>query len=144
MAINIHRLIRNAINRVHPDTSATLYRSVGQVVATGGVVKAIYAAGVPIKAQAQTESAKGLYHADKVGQEETVKKFYLYSDASLKQKVAGIVRPLSRNGDMIQIDDGTWWLVIAVTEDFTRSGWVCVRAEMQTNAPDFSASEWFK
>ncbi|MDL2315507.1 hypothetical protein LJC59_00290 [Desulfovibrio sp. OttesenSCG-928-A18] len=94
--------------------------------------------------QIQSEGATALYHADRVGMEEITRKLYLFSASGLRERVAGIVRPMSRGGDMLQLEDGTWWLVDAVIEDFTRSGWASVRATLQVRAADFSASDWWK
>lgn len=146
--INLHSVVRGVINMLHPDINATLYQATGQTTAGGGNVKSIYAPGRAIKAQAQSEGTTALFHADRVGSEELVRKFYLFSDPELDARVAGIIRPLSRGGDMFQIDAtetwfaDTWWLVEATIEDFTRSGWVNVRATLQVNPPDFSASDW--
>ena len=68
--------------------------------------------------------------------------FYLFADHDPAGRVAGIYRPLSRGGDMIQLEDGTWWLVNEVLEDFSLSGWVSVLATLQVVPPDFSHSEW--
>ena len=146
--VNLHNVVRGAINMLHPDINATLYQATGQTTVTGGNVKSIYAPGCAVKAQAQSEGPTTLFHADRVGQEEVNRKFYLFSNPELDSRVAGIIRPLARGGDMFQIDAAenwyasTWWLVEATIEDFTRSGWVNVRATLQVNPPDFSASDW--
>lgn len=141
--INLHALVRPAINALHPNAKGTLYRSTGQVTLSGGMIKATYAEGIAVTVQVQSEGPTTLFHADKVGQEETSRKMYLFSDAEPKNRVAGIVRELARNGDMLQLEDGAWWLVTAVIEDFIRSGWCSVRATLQVNPPDFSNSEWY-
>ena len=139
--LNLHALVRGAINSVHPDLDAVLYRNTGQETIAGGNIIPSYAKGLAIKAQRQSESATTLAHADKVGQENVSRKFYLYSDHQPKTKVAGIVRPLARGGDMFKlVCDKTWWLVDAIIEDFTASGWVCVRATLQVNGPEFGSA----
>lgn len=149
LGINLHHAVRGAISYLHPDVNAILYRTVGQTVIIGGQPKAIYAEGVNIKAQMQSEGTTMLFHADKIGQEEINRKFYIYGPPELDLRVAGVIRPLSRGGDMFQIDHeenwfaGTWWLIDATTEDFTRSGWMNVRATLQVNPPDFSHSDWY-
>lgn len=149
LGINLHGIVRGAVNHLHPDVKVILYRTTGQVVVTGGQPKPIYAEGINIKAQMQSEGTTALFHADKIGQEEIMRKFYLFASPELDMRVAGIIRPLSRGGDMFQIDPtenwfaGTWWLVDATIEDFTRSGWANVRATLQVNPPDFSNSDWY-
>ena len=141
--VNLHGIVRGAIAALHPEVLLTLYQSTGQVTAPGGVVKSVYARGVAVAAQMQSEGPTTLFHADRVGQEEVSRKFYLFSNPELDRRVAGIVRPLSRTGDMLELEDNTWWLVDGVIEDFTRSGWACVRATMQVKPPDFTYSDWF-
>lgn len=142
LGINLHAIVNPVISGLHPDISAMLYQSTGQSTEVGGQVKATYAAGIPIIAQPQSEKASELFHADRVGQENISRKFYLNSESNAESIITGIIRPLGRNGDLFQIDpaavwfSGTWWLVDALIEDFSRSGWVAVRASLQINAPD--------
>lgn len=140
--VNLHSIVRGAVNALHPDMRATLYRSTGQSVRPGGLVKSAYGEGVQVKVQVQSEGATVLYHADRVGMEEITRKMYLFCAPGLDLRVAGILRPLSRGGDMIKISpeeqwfSGTWWLVDGVVEDFSASGWSSVRATLQVNPPD--------
>ena len=141
LGINLHNVVRPAISLLYPEVSATLYQSIGQAVAADGDIKSAYAPGLPIMVQMQSESPTILFHADRVGQEEISRKLYLFSGSDLMQKVAGIIRPLGRGGDMLLFDDGTWWLINATIEDFTRSGWVCVRVTLQVNPPDLEETQ---
>lgn len=143
LGINLHSIVRPVINALHPEVKATLYQSTGQTTGAGGGVKSIYAPGVAITAQKQSESPAALFHADRVDQTEESRKFYLFSDSDTAKKVQGEYRPLSRGGDMFQLTDGSWWLVDALIEDFSLSGWVSIRATLQVNPPDFSNSEWY-
>ena len=131
IGVNLHRIVRGAVNALHPSVAATLYQSTGQTTEADGTLKSIYAPGLAVTAQMQSEGPDALYHADRVGMEEVSRKFYLFSEPALDKKVAGIVRPLSRGGDVFQLEDQTWWLVEATLEDFSRSGWVSVRATLQ-------------
>lgn len=146
--INLRCVVRGAVNTLHPDIKATLYQATGQTVVTGGQPKSVYAPGRPVAVQVQSEGPTVLYHSDRVGAEEMSRKFYLFSAPQLDARVAGIIRPLSRGGDIFQIDPnekwfvGTWWLVDSIIEDFTQAGWMSVRATLQVNPPDFSASDW--
>ena len=58
----------------------------------------------------------------------TLRKMYLFADT----KAWSMFRPLSKTGDYIKDETGCLWLVNAVIEDFTRSGWVCLQVQMQT------------
>lgn len=140
--MNLHQLARAAVTAVHPDEALTIYRSVGQKNVTG-VAKPVYEKGQSVKGQVQSEKDDALYHANLTGQNQTVRKIFLYAESSGALKPAGIIRPLARGGDLIQRTDGAWWLVTAIIEDFSDVGWVCVRAALQTKEPDFSASDWW-
>lgn len=135
--INLHGVVRGAIETLHPSVAATLYRNTGQRTDASGRIRAAYAEGESVAVQMRSEGATSLFHTDKVGQEEVTRKLYLCSASGPRTRVAGIVRPLSRGGDMLQMADGTWWLVEGTLEDFSRSGWVCVRATLQVRGPDF-------
>lgn len=140
--INLHAVVRPVINTLHPDIEVVLYLSLGQDVASGGKVIAQYSEGIPLKAQMQSESATTLYHADRVGMENINRRFYFFSDQDTMSRISSIYRPKERNGDMFMVaaDNGwmagTWWLIDAVTEDFTRSGWINVRATLQVYPPE--------
>lgn len=136
MALNLHHIVRGAINAVHPDELLELVRSVGQDVSDDGFVVPCYAALKEIHGQVQTESEATLHFADMVGQNEHTRKIYLYAPKNLCKQAASIFRPLCRNGDFIRRADGTWWLITAVTENFSGVGWVCVRAVLQVNPPE--------
>lgn len=150
LGINLHAVVRPVISALHPEVGATLYRSTGQITGAAGGVKSIYAPGIGISAQMQSEGPTTLFHADRVGMEEVNRKFYLFCAPELDKRIAGIVRPLSRGGDVFQLADQTWWLVEAILEDFSRSGgpgrsgWASVRATLQVVPPDFSHSHWWQ
>lgn len=141
LTINLHNIANKVITSVHPNASALLYRSIGQQNIKGKIVP-LYESPEAIEVQVQSEGAASLHHANKVGQEEVSRKLYVKSQAISDKRIAGIVRSLSRGGDFIKITNAndwyanSWWLVEASIEDFTASGWQCVRATMQTLPPD--------
>lgn len=140
LGINLHSIVRGAISALHPDDTVTLYQSAGQQNVKGEI-KPVYDAPQSVTAQIQSESDEKLYHADRVGQNDVTRRFYLFADPA--KRPAGVIRPLARGGDIIQRTDGTWWLVVAVPEDFSAAGWTQVRCSLQAKAPDFSASPWW-
>ncbi|MDR1921101.1 MAG: hypothetical protein LBS31_05070 [Candidatus Adiutrix sp.] len=136
--MNLHAIANGLISAVHPNETVTLYRATGQMNVRGEI-KAVYAAGEAVKAQIQSEGDDALAHSDavasRVGQNETNRRFYLLA-ANQADKPAGLVRPLARSGDLLQRQDETWWLITALTEDFSAAGWVAVRATLQVKAPE--------
>lgn len=138
--INLHAIVRTPITSLHPDETVMLYQSVGQTNVKGRIVPQ-YAEGVSVKAQIQTLTADELQQREDVSKTGLSDKAYLFADEDMPP--AGIVRYLGRNGDFIQRADGTWWLIVSVIEDFTKSGWECVGLAQQIKAPDFSGSDWY-
>jgi hypothetical protein len=138
--LNLHAVVRSLIGALHPEVAARLHRSIGRSAGTDGSLKSVYAPGVLISAQRQSAGPARLSQRDLVSETEIACKFYLSADPDPAGQVAGIYRPLSRGGDMFQLADGSWWLVTELLEDFSRSGWACVRAVLQVNPPDFSHS----
>ena len=129
--INLHNVTRAAITTVNPDETVTLYQSQGQTN-VAGLITPKYAEAVTCKAQVQSANNADLEHAERVGMNRNILRFYFYAGT---YPPAGIVRPFARNGDMIQRSDGTWWLVTAEPDDFSRVGWVCVLGTLQERPP---------
>ncbi|WP_418872175.1 hypothetical protein [Sutterella wadsworthensis] len=127
--LNLHSIVRGAISSVHPDISATLYRSVGDYGEDDqGDPVQLFAAGVPVKAQLQSLGSDVVQRVEDISMAATLRKMYLFADT----KAWSMFRPLSKTGDYIKDETGCLWLVNAVIEDFTRSGWVCLQVQMQT------------
>ncbi len=136
--MNLHAIARGAIPALHPDETVTLRQSVGQRNARGRLVPE-YAPARAVTAQIQSLGGDDLRHAEAVNLTQRDRKAYLFApDPALSPN--GIVRPLARNGDMMRRADGSWWLVTAMLEDFTASGWVCVGITEQEDGPDPGAS----
>ena len=156
--LNLHALVRTAITAVYPDEHVTLYRSVGQDHAQGRLLP-LYAPPVALRAQVQSAGAGALGHRDGTGHSEISRHMYVW--ASPDTPPAQVLRPLARGGDLLRRSSAqghTWWLVTAVTEDFSaaagagpaaaghdnaRWGWVLVVCTLQHKVPDFSACPWW-
>ena len=107
--MNLHAIVRGAIPALHPDETVTLRQSVGQRNIRGRIVP-VYAPAQTVTAQIQSLGSDDLRHAEAVNLTQRDRKAYLFAPAPTTPP-AGIIRPLSRNGDMIQRDDGSWWLL---------------------------------
>jgi hypothetical protein len=132
--LNLHAIVNPLISVVHPNENGFLYQSTGQDNVKGKVIP-LYSDGIAIDMQVQTESPEVLAHVDKINQDEISRKFYLMAPQG--QVPSGIIRPLTKSGDLILRADQTWWLVTAVLEDFSQSDWVAVRAVLQVKAPEW-------
>ena len=132
MSLNLHSIVRGAITAVNADETVTLYQAQGQVNEYG-LVRALYSEPQSVQAQVQNATSADLAHLNNMSQSAEAMRFYLYADASFPP--AGLIRPFVRTGDMIQRDDGTWWLVTSTPDDFARAGWVCVVGTLQEYPP---------
>lgn len=135
MPLNLHDLVRGAINIVNPDEDVWLVQNTGQTN-TKGRITASYAPAQKVKAQVQTLSGDDLTVMNDTERTERDRKFYLYAETKTGNAPSGIIRPLGKSGDFIRRVDGTWWMVYNVTEEFTKSGWVLVLASQQAQVPE--------
>ncbi len=140
MGLNLHHIVRGAINAIHPDEEVQLMRSEGSKPDESGFAQPVYKRLIGIRAQVQSEGDAALFHADMAGKNSLVRRFYLYAPKSFKKQASGIFRPLSRAGDYIIRRDCTVWAVDAVIENFSGVHWVCVRATLQLERPQ--GVEW--
>lgn len=140
MGLNLHGIVRGAINAVHPDVTVQVLRSVGSRPNEDGKPVPSFERLFGVRAQIQSENDAALFHANMAGQNTITRKIYLYTPKDYAKQPASIFRPLSRSGDYIVQEDGTVWLVNAVTENFAGVNWVSVRATLQVHPPE--GVEW--
>ena len=141
--VNVHSLARAAVSALHPEEDILLYQSIGSLN-NKGRPKPVYAPPVPLRAQIQSDGGEDISAQDMTPVSPLTRRFYLnlVPDAPDSARgeacaPAGLIRPLSRSGDLIfRPGQNTWWLVTGLAEDFSASGWVAVRAVMQTNPPE--------
>lgn len=137
--MNLHAIVRGAISALHPDEAVILRQSIGQQNIRGRVTP-VYGPEQSVMAQIQMLSQNDLAQVEQISSTKIDRKAYLFAP-NPSMPPEGIVRPIGRNGDMLRRADGSWWLVTAMIEDFTASGWVCVGITLQIEPPDLSASE---
>lgn len=126
--MNLNSIVSGVISAVTPPEEVHIFRCTGQVNVKG-VVTAEYALGVKSMVQVRSVSDEVLALINRVGENTKHLHFYLNGDWR------GIFRPDGTGGDFIYARN-EWWLITAVPEDFSRSGWVCVRGTMQMTGPD--------
>lgn len=142
LGLNLHAVVRGVITSIHPDEACILYQASGQVN-NKGVVKAKYNAPQQIKASIQPLDSQTLQHLERVGDTNASEQIFLHSDLALPIS-AGHRLPLLRGGDFIQREDGTYWLITSVIEDWSRDGWTNAGVSQQITPPDFSVSDWYE
>ena len=135
MPLNLHDIVRGAINIVNPDEDVWLIQNTGQTNVKGRIT-ASYAPAQKVRAQVQTLSGDDLTVVNDTQRTERDRKFYLYSDTETGTPPSGIIRPLGKSGDFMRRNDGTYWKVYNVSEDYTTNGWVLVLASQQVDVPE--------
>jgi hypothetical protein len=140
MSLNLHSLVRGVITVNKADSPFTVYRSVGQQN-VGGIMTALYIKIEGYTGQWQSEGDSALYHADLGTQSTITRKVYLYAPKDKSSRVWSVYRLNSRSGDYLQDDEGNYWLVTAVLEDFSDVGWECLRVTLQQTAPKITIKE---
>ena len=140
--VNLHDVVRGLITSIHPDENCILYQANGQIN-NRGVITAIYLEPQEIKANIQPLDAQALKHLERVNDTKASEQIFVYSN--LDMPVNGIQRmPILRSGDFIKRQDGTYWLITNVLEDWSWDGWCNAGITQQIEPPDFTASSWYK
>ena len=135
MPLNLHDLVRGAINIVNPDEDVWLIQNIGQTNVKGRIT-AVYAEPEKVRAQVQTLSGDDLTVMNDTERTERDRKFYLYAETKTGNAPSGIIRPLGKSGDFMRRNDGTYWKVYNVSEDYITDGWVLVLASQQVDVPE--------
>lgn len=140
--MNLHDLVRGSITAVAGDLPASLYVMSGdQRRGERGEMLPIFNAPLKVRAQWQSLKADEIILSDGVSSASTVRKVYLYATSDAAGRPWAMWRPNGRSGDLLKDDQGNYWLIDAVLEDFSHEGWVCVQAVLQTVAPRFLVKE---
>ena len=135
MSINLHDIVRGAINIVNPDEDVWLIQNISQTNVKGRIT-AVYAEPEKVRAQVQTLSGDDLTVMNDTERTERDRKFYLYAETKTGNAPSGIIRPFGKSGDFMRRNDGTYWKVYNVSEDYITDGWVLVLASQQVDVPE--------
>lgn len=124
--MNLHGIVRNAINSVNPFVPATIYRALPPVTSASGHRTGEWQPGAALRVQKQAMSQKDLEHTDNLNLQGILTKIWM--DGA----VYGVDRATQGGGDLILI--GTeLWLVGAVMEIWT--DWCSVVGVLQVMPP---------
>ena len=138
MSMNLHDIVRGAIQTNLEDESLTWFRSAGQIVDDEGIATAGYYPGVAVKGSFQSEGDAALHFAGMDGSNSIIKKLYVYADNSPDTRPYSMYRLCTRSGDYFLDKHGQYWYVMAVTEDFSEAGWVSLRVQLQQVTPELN------
>lgn len=130
MGLNLHGIVRGAINSVNPDVTGTWRQSTGAATAADGTRTPSFTNFAGVKLQVQAATGDDLEHIDFMNQQGVYRKVYAFGD------IEGIVRPDLKGGDILQfVYNGATrdWLVVHVLETWApdTTGWCCVLAVLQ-------------
>lgn len=133
MPMNMHRIVRGAIQRVNRDKPGTIYVSTGKTMA-GGISTPTFA---PVNAQLQVQSAshESLYYLNGLQGSKAISIVYAYGNFST------VNRPSGKGGDLVMVG-GRWWAIQNVLEGWDDLGspeWCSFSITQQLNAADLDA-----
>lgn len=122
--MDLRGLANSATSTVNPNTIVTVRRAKGYTVAVGAGQRqtATYEADIVGPAQVQALTGSDLRHLDGLNIQGTLKAVYL------RGKLAGVIQPKGKGGDLIIIC-GEVWLVVQVLENWPT--WTKVAVQYQ-------------
>lgn len=127
--MNLNSMVAGIINTVKPLEEVAIFRCTGQINNKGIMVPTYTPSPTVAMSDIQSVGDAALKQMNRIGMNDKTLHFYLDGDWR------GIFRPDGTGGDMIYAR-GNWWQVIAVPEDFSVAGWVCVRGSLQMTGPE--------
>ena len=123
--MNLHALVRGAINSVNPDIPVSIQRSAGYTTSPDGTRVPVYDAPLAAMAQVQELTAADLRKLDGLNIQGAVRSVYLNGQWN------GAVRPGGTGGDLLTFQ-GRVWLVTAVLDQFP--DWTHMAVTLQNGA----------
>lgn len=120
MGLNLHQIVRGAINSVNPDVLGVIRRSAGYTKDAAFKQVPLYAPDVRnVVMQVQPLSARDLKTLDGLNITDVDLACYVNGE------VTGVDREQGKGGDLLYVN-GNWWLVTAVLEAWAgpvQAGW---------------------
>lgn len=126
--MNLHALVRSAIQTVNPDIPAQLLRNTGYSTGASGRQEPTYGTPEPVSIQAQAASGGEIERMNNLSMQGVFRKVYMYGNTQ------GIVRADKKGGDILKFPQVPGapvqeWKVVEVSE--TWPDWCCVIVWLQ-------------
>lgn len=121
--LNLHHIVRGAIQRVNPDSPTIIYVSTGAGFINGIATQTFEA--VPARVQVQALSHESLHHLNGLQSAKALRSVHAYGNFST------VNRPAGTGGDLLQLG-GEWWAIQHVLEWWP--GWCSFAVTQQLNA----------
>lgn len=133
--MNLHGIVRGAIQSVNPDMTAMYYQSSGSTTGADGSRVPTYV-NTTVQIQVQAETGKDLMHESFLNLQGVKRSVYMFGNTQ------GANRPDVQGGDLIafpEVRGGTakLWLVAIVLETWSPdvAGWCKLGVVLQKDAP---------
>jgi hypothetical protein len=132
--VNLHGIVRGAIQTVNPDVMVPYYKSSGYTVGGSFKQAPTYAPVVNVPCQIQALTGKDLRHTELQNIQGVLRAVYMYGNTQ------GLVRIEAKGGDLLrfaQVPGGTiyTWLVVAVLETWPDWSKVAVSLQLDKAPP---------
>ena len=134
--MNLHGIVRGAINSVNPDRTALYLASTGATVNTDFSQTPDYAPPVSVRVQIQPLGKQELEHIDRLNLTGVFRTVYMFGNEQ------GIVRVLAQGGDLLQFAPFMGqavqnWKIIYVDGAWNveENGWTKLIVVLQTDSP---------
>jgi hypothetical protein len=134
--MNLHGIVRGAINSVNPDRTALYFASTGNTVNADFSQTPGYAPGVQVRVQIQPLGRDELKHVERLNLQGVFRTVYLFGNAQ------GVIRVLAQGGDLLQFAPFQGqavqnWKIVYVDGPWNveQGGWTKVICVLQTDAP---------
>lgn len=129
MSLNMHGMVRGAIQAVNTDIAATLRRSTGYTTDAAGKRTPVYA-DTTGRVQEQALSSAELKHVNDLNIQGVIRKVYMYGNWG------GPIRADATGGDLLvfpRVKGGpaVTWKIVTTFETWTDSGWCAVGVVLQ-------------
>jgi hypothetical protein len=105
-------MVSGAISAVNPPIPIVIKTSTGNVTNPDGTRTPSYSSPITVRGQVQELSTKDLHQIEGLNLGGTNRSLYING------KLNATVRVSLKGGDLIQLPDGTQWLVVAVPEQW--------------------------
>jgi hypothetical protein len=134
--MNLHSIVRGAINSVNADRPALYLASTGNTVNADFSQTPSYAPGLPVRVQIQPLDKEGLRHVDRLNMTGVFRTVYMFGNTQ------GIVRVQAKGGDLLQFSTFQGeavqnWKVVepAGPWNVNDGGWTKLVVVLQTDTP---------
>jgi hypothetical protein len=124
--MRLHGIVAPIVGSINPNITVKIHPSIGYIENSSGVRKPNYGEPFPLLGQVQSLTYTDIITLNGLNITGIRRAVYLSGD------IEGIVRVNQQGGDLIELPDGSVWLVAYVLENYAlTSGWVKVAVTMQ-------------